>query len=180
VAERIESGVVMTLSMYEASVPVFVHGLDNLAAVLRKGAAHAQAQNLDPASLLQMRLAPDMHPLIKQVQIAADLAKGPAARLAGVERPSFDDIEASFEDLYARIEKTIAYLQTLDLAEINASEERVVELNLQGHEVKFRGQPYLLYFALPNFYFHLTTAYAILRHAGVPLGKRDYVGALKM
>ncbi len=170
----------MTLSMYEASVPVFIHGLDNLAAVLRKGEAHAQSANLDPASLLQMRLAPDMHPLLKQVQIATDLAKGPAARLAGVERPSFEDSEVSFDDLYARIDKTIAYLKSLDAGQIDGSEERNIELNLRGHEVKFRGQPYLLYFALPNFYFHLTTAYGILRLAGVPLGKSDYVGALKM
>jgi hypothetical protein len=169
----------MTISMFDASIPVFVHGLNNLAGVLRKGAAHALAKKVDPAVYLGMRLAPDMFPLLKQVQIACDLAKGPAARLAGVERPTHEDVEHSFEDLIARIDKTIAFLQSITPEQLEGAEERSVSLTLRGNDVSFRGQPYLLYFALPNFYFHLTTSYALLRHAGVELGKADYVGPLQ-
>jgi len=170
----------MSISLHDASIPVFVHGLKNLSNVLRKGAAHAEAKKIDPAVYLSMRLSPDMFSLLKQVQIACDLAKGPAARLAGVERPLFEDVEASFEDLQARIDKTIAFLQSITAEQVDGAEGREIHITLRGQDVAFRGQPYLLYFALPNFYFHLTTSYAILRHAGVDLGKADYVGPLQL
>lgn len=169
----------MPISLYEASIPVFIHGLKNLAGVLRKGAAHAEMKKIDPAVFLGMRLAPDMFPLLKQVQIACDLAKGPAARLAQVERPVFEDVETSFDDLHARIDKTIAFLQSISAAQLEGAQERTIHITLRGNDVAFRGQPYLLYFALPNFYFHLTTSYSILRHGGVDLGKADYVGPLQ-
>ncbi len=170
----------MSISIFDASIPVFVHGLKNLSNVLRKGAAHAEAKKVDPAVYLGMRLSPDMFPLLKQVQIACDLAKGPAARLAGVERPTFEDVEVSFEDLQARIDKTVAFLQSITPEQLEGSESREIHITLRGQDVAFRGQPYLLSFALPNFYFHLTTSYALLRHAGVELGKADYVGPLQL
>ncbi|MEO8459880.1 MAG: DUF1993 domain-containing protein [Dokdonella sp.] len=169
----------MSLSMYDASVPVFIHGLTNLSTILDKAKAHAEAKKIDPDALLGMRLFPDMFPLSRQIQIAADLAKGPAARLAEVERPVYEDTEKTFDELQARIAKTIAFLKTLKPEQINGSEDREVSVTLRGNDVKFRGQPYLLYFALPNFYFHLTTTYALLRHGGVEIGKMDYVGPLQ-
>lgn len=168
----------MSLSMYQASVPVFIRGLNNLAVILDKGAAHAAAKGIEPAVLLQARLAPDMFPLVRQVQSVSDTAKGGAARLAGVEVPSYPDTESDFPELQQRITKTVAFLQTLAPAQIDGSEERVIALKMRGQELQLGGQPYLLGFALPNFYFHLTTAYDILRHNGVELGKRDYLGSV--
>ena len=167
----------MTISMYQASVPVFSSMLKGMAHVLSKGEAHAAASGLDPASLIATRLAPDMHPLPRQVQIATDHAKGASARLAGATPPSFDDNEASFADLQARIEKTRDYLKSLSAADIDGSEDRPIVLKLGPRELNFTGQQYLLHFAMPNFYFHVTTGYAILRHAGVAIGKQDFFGA---
>lgn len=166
----------MSLSMYQASIPVFVHMFGNLAAILDKAALYADAKKIDPAVLLNARLAPDMHPLTRQVQIASDAAKGCAARLAGVEIPGFADTESSFAELQARIQKTLDFIQGFSPAQIDGSEEREVVMRFPGAELKFSGQDYLLHFVLPNFYFHLTTAYAILRHNGLEIGKMDYLG----
>ncbi|MWV17508.1 DUF1993 family protein [Pseudomonas sp. L-22-4S-12] len=166
----------MSLSMYQASIPVFVRMFGNLAAILDKAAVYADAKKIDPAVLLNARLAPDMHPLTRQVQIASDAAKGCAARLAGAEIPSFADSESSFAELQARIQKTLDFIQGFSPAQIDGSEEREVVIRFPGAELKFSGQDYLLHFVLPNFYFHLTTAYAILRHNGLEIGKMDFLG----
>lgn len=167
----------MSLSMYQASVPVFVRVLTNLAAVLAKGAASAEARKIDPSVLIGARLAPDMLPLVKQVQIATDSAKGAVARLAGVEVPSYPDTETTFAELQERVAKTIAFVSSLTPEQIDGSEERAITLKLRSGEMNFTGQPFLLNFALPNLYFHATTTYAILRHNGVELGKMDYLGS---
>jgi hypothetical protein len=166
----------MSISMYQASVPTFIHSLKALSGVLDKGARHAEAKGIDPTVLLGSRLYPDMFPLARQVQIASDNAKGPSARLAGMEPPKFDDNEASFADLQARITKTIDFLQTLKPAQIDGSEDRQVVLQMRAGPLEFKGQAYLLNFALPNFYFHCATVYAILRHNGVEVGKKDFLG----
>jgi hypothetical protein len=166
----------MTISMYQASVPVFQQGLTALSGVLDKAAAHAAARKIDPAVLLQTRLFPDMFPLSRQVQIAADFAKGCPARLADVENPSYPDEETTIDALKARLDKTSAFLKTLTAAQIDGSEARDITLKIAGAEVTFKGQTYLLHFALPNFYFHSTTTYAILRSSGVEIGKRDFIG----
>ncbi|HLD09401.1 MAG TPA: DUF1993 domain-containing protein [Methylophilaceae bacterium] len=168
----------MSLSMYQASTPVFIRGLENLSAILDKAAAYAEARKIDPAILINARLAPDMFPLSRQVQIATDGAKGCAARLAGIEVPSYEDNEATFPELQARIKKTIAFLKSVSAAKIDGSEERKISLKLRGKDVSFLGQPYLLKFVLPNFFFHITTAYDILRHNGLEIGKPDYIGSL--
>lgn len=168
----------MSLSMYQASIPVFVRMFGNLAVILDKAAAYADAKKIDHGVLLNARLAPDMHPLTRQVQIASDAAKGCAARLAGVEIPSYADTESSFADLQVRIQKTLDFLKGFSAAQIDGSESRAVVLKFPGAEMTFSGQDYLLHFVLPNFYFHLTTAYAILRHNGLPIGKMDYLGSV--
>lgn len=168
----------MTLSMYQASVPVLARGLENLAAILAKAAAHAEAKKIDPAIFLNARLAPDMFPLSRQIQIASDAAKACVARLAGIEVPGYPDTESTFPELQARIAKTIAFVKSATAAQIDGSEARTVTLKMRGEEVTFRGQDYLLNLALPNFYFHVTTAYDILRHNGVDLGKSDYLGRI--
>jgi len=167
----------MSLSMYQASVPVFMRQLRNLSALLDKGLAHAGATGLDPAELVAARLAPDMLPLSSQVQIASDNAKGCAARLAGIEVPRWEDKEQTLAELQARIARTQDFLQGFEPGQIDGSETREITLKLRDREVKFSGQDYLLSFALPNFFFHMVTAYDLLRHKGVPLGKRDYLGA---
>ena len=166
----------MPLSMYQASIPVFVKTLGNLAAILDKAADFAAARKVDQSVLLGYRLAPDMLSMVRQVQIATDHAKGTAARLAGMEPPSYEDKEASFAELKARIAKTLAFLETLKPAQIDGSEEREVTQKVGGNTRSFKGQPYLLHYALPNFFFHVTTAYDILRHCGVDVGKRDFIG----
>lgn len=166
----------MSLSMHQASAPVFIQGLKGLAGVLDKAAAHAAARNIEPAALLQARLYPDMFPLTRQVQIATDFAKGSVARLAGQEPPAYEDAEASFEELRARIEKTIAFLGSVPAADLDGSEDRDITLVRRGQTSVVKGRPYLLEQALPNFWFHVTTAYAILRHNGVEIGKRDFLG----
>ena len=168
----------MTLSMYEASIPVFQRALTNLSAILAKAAAHAEAKKFDPVVLVNARLAPDMLPLSRQIQIAADHARGAAARLAGLERPPVADTEATLDELQARIASTLAYIGTFSPAQIDGSEAREITLPLRTGEVKLKGQPYLLHFAFPNFWFHVTTAYAILRHNGVDIGKLDFLGPL--
>ena len=165
------------ISMYVASVPVLARALRNLAAVLRKGETHAVARNIDPTVLLGYRLAPDMFPLTRQVQIACDMAKGCVARLAGVDVPSYADDEKSFAELQARIEKTIAFIESFQPAQVDGSEGRTVTLRMRSGERSFQGLPYLLDFVLPNVYFHSATTYAILRHCGVELGKADFLGA---
>lgn len=166
----------MSLSMYQASVPVFVSKLENLTAILDKAAAHAEAKKIDPAVFINARLAPDMFPLSRQVQIATDIVKGGAARLAGIDVPSFEDKETSFDELQARIAKTVAFLHSVTAEQIDGSEERKISLKFGSQEFHFSGQDYLLDFVLPNLYFHITTAYAILRHNGVAIGKKDFLG----
>jgi hypothetical protein len=168
----------MSLSMYQASVPAFLQMLGGLAGVLAKAEAHAAERKIEPAVLLNYRLAPDMFPLIRQIRIATDHAKGCCARLAGVEVPSYADDETSFADLRARLEKTVGFVRGFQPEAIDGSEEREITLMVGSQPMTFKGQPYLVNFVLPNFYFHVTTAYAILRHAGVPLGKRDYLGTI--
>lgn len=167
----------MTISMYAASVPVFKQMLNSLSAVLEKAEAHATAKKIDAAVLLQSRLFPDMFALARQVQIAADFAKGVSGRLAGVELPAFEDNEQTFSELQARIAKTLAFIDTLQPAQIDGSETReIVTQAGTPKEKRFAGQSYLLNYGLPHFFFHITTAYAILRHNGVEVGKRDYIG----
>lgn len=167
----------MTISMYQASVPVFNQGLAALGGVLDKASAHAAAHKIDPAVLLQTRLFPNMFPLVRQVQIAADFAKGAPGRLAGVELPSFPDTETSFEALAARLKATADFLKTLTPAQIDGSETRNIHLKVGGKEISMKGQAYLLNFAIPNYFFHATTTYAILRSSGVEIGKGDFIGA---
>lgn len=168
----------MAISMYQVSVPVFVKTLSNLAAILDKGAAFATARKIDPSVLLAYRLAPDMLNLTRQVQIAADHAKRAPARLAGIEAPVYEDNEASFAELKARIDKTIAFINTLTPGQIEGSEARDIVLKIGGNSQTLGGQAYLLHNALPNFFFHVTTAYAILRHCGVEIGKKDFIGQI--
>lgn len=165
----------MPLSIYEASVPVFSAMLGNLSSFLDKGEAFAVERKIDKQTLLNWRLAPDMHPLTRQVQIASDIAKGTAARLAGAEVPKYADEEKSFAELKERIAKTVTFLKGLRREDFVGSEERDIALTIGGAELRFKGQPYLLTFGLPNVFFHVTTAYAILRACGVPLGKRDFL-----
>jgi hypothetical protein len=167
----------MSLSMYQASVPVFQHTLKALDAILDKAVAYATERKIDPAVLIAARLAPDMHPLSRQVQFSSDHAKGCPARLAGVPVPSFEDTENTFPELKARIHKTLDFIGSLKAEQIDGSEGRDITLKTRTRELSFKGQDYLLLFALPNFYFHATTAYDILRHNGVPIGKLDFMGA---
>jgi hypothetical protein len=166
----------MTLSMYQASTPIFVRQLNALTAILKIAAAFAQARKIDPSVLLNARLAPDQFALVRQVQIATDGAKGGIARLAGLEAPVYPDDETTFEQLEARIAKTVAFLQSVPPEKVDGSEERPIQLTLRSGELNFTGQAFLLHFVIPNFFFHVTTAYAILRHNGVEIGKRDYLG----
>jgi hypothetical protein len=166
----------MAISMYQASAPRFANTLKNLSAILGKAQAHCEARKIDPLVLTASRLYPDMFALARQVQIACDSAKGAVARLAGVEIPKHEDTEKTFEELQARIAKTLEFIATVKPAQVDGSEEKEVVLKLQGKDVPFKGLQYLLGFAWPNFYFHATTAYAILRHNGVELGKRDFIG----
>jgi len=166
----------MNISMYQASAPRFVNMLKNLSAILDKAQAHVDAKKIDPAALTAYRMFPDMLPMTRQVQIACDNAKGAAARLAGVEVPKFEDTEKTFAELKARIAKTIEFVQSIKPAQIDGSEGRDITLKLGGKDTTYKGMQYLLGFALPNFYFHVMTAYNILRHNGVEIGKSDYIG----
>ena len=165
----------MSLSMYTATVPPFRAMLKNLSAVMAKAEAHCEARKIDPSVFLTSRLYPDMLPFTSQVQIATDNAKGAAARLAGVEIPKFEDTEKTFPELQARLDKTIAFVDTLTEAQFADAAERDIVLQLRDRKQEFKGATYLLQFANPNVYFHIATAYALLRHGGVEIGKKDYL-----
>lgn len=166
----------MAMSMYAASVPVFQHMLRNLSHVLDKGEANAQARKFDPSVLATARLAPDMLPFTRQVLIACDAAKNGVARISGVEAPKFEDNEASFAELKARIQKTLAFLETVPAAKLDGTEDKEITFPVGRDSTKtMKAQAYLTTWVLPNFFFHVTTAYAILRHNGVDLGKTDYL-----
>lgn len=166
----------MTISMYEASVPVFIRSLTNLTAVLKKGAAYANEKGQNADNLLQQRLIFDMFPLVKQIQIACDTAARGTARMAGEEPKSFPDSEITLAQVYLRIDNTIAYLRSFKPAQLDGCEDRKVIHKTRAGEVVYTGIDYLRQYALPNFFFHCTAAYAILRVAGAPVGKRDYLG----
>jgi uncharacterized protein len=167
----------MTLSMYQASIPVFIRGLGVLSALLDKAAIHAEETSMDPGVLVDARLAPDMLPLSGQIQRASDTSKLSAERLSGVASPRFEDNETTFPALQERIAKTIGYLKSIDAALLDGSESRSITLNFGELKPSFTGDRYLLAFALPNFFFHVATAHDILRHNGVKIGKRDYLGS---
>ena len=171
----------MSFSMSQASLPIFEVGLNALSAVLDKAEAYAAAKKIDPSVLVNSRLAPDMFALVRQVQTAADLAKNGMARLAAVDAPRYEDNETTIEQLKTRLSKTVAFVKTLDQKQIDASADREITFPLgptnKGH---MKGGDYLNHFVLPNFYFHMTAAYAILRHCGVALGKQDFLGAIPM
>jgi hypothetical protein len=166
----------MKISMHAMSVGVFTHTLGNLSAVLEKGVAYAKHRKFEPAVLLASRLAPDMFPLTRQVQIACDIAKNAVARLAGQEPPRFPDTETSFEELHARIARTVDYLKSIPPGALEGAETRDIKLTAGERTLEFKGLPFLQHWAIPNVLFHATTAYAILRHNGVELGKRDFLG----
>lgn len=168
----------MSLSMYQASIPVLQRALRNLAAIIDKAQVHAAEKKIDEAAFIQARLFPDMFPFARQVMIATDMAKGCAARLAGQEPPKYEDNETTFAELKARIEKTVAFLDGFSAAQIDGSEEKVITLPSRNGTRTFNGQTYLLGFVLPNVYFHVTTAYNLLRHGGVEIGKQDFIGQL--
>jgi len=168
----------MAIIMYRASVPQLEQMLRNLLAIIDKALAHASARKIDPQVLLAMRLSPDMFPLVRQVQTATDFAKAIAFRLAGREPPKWDDTEKTFDELKARIDKALKILAAVRPDDFEGSELREITVSPGGRMLKFNGDDYLFSFALPNFYFHVTVAYAILRHAGVELGKSDYLGPL--
>ena len=166
----------MSFGMYAASVPTFLHMLKNLTAILEKAEAFAKDRDIEPEVLVNWRLAPDMLPLSNQIQIAADFAKGTTARLAGAQVPSYPDEETTLAELKARIAKTVKFVEGFKPKDIDGSETRDITLTVGGQEMRFKGQPYLVHFALRNFYFHVTTAYDILRRCGVDIGKRDFIG----
>ena len=170
----------MTISMYRSAVPVLMRTITNLIGILEKGAAHAEASSIEPTVLVNGRLYPDMFPLSKQVQIASDISRRGVARLAGVEAPAMEDTETTFDELIERLKQTIAYLETFTPEQLNDSAEKNVELPIgDGKTMTLQGWPFLTFFVLPNVYFHVTTAYDILRHNGVAVGKRDFLGAPK-
>ncbi len=168
----------MPLSIYDASVPAFVNMLKALSAILGKAAAHAEAKKIDPAVLVNDRLAPDMFPLSRQIQIATDGVKGGAARLAGIEVPSYPDTETTLEELKARIARTVAFLEGIDRSRFDGAEDRSVTMKVGPSEMTFPARVFLFEFVIPNFYFHATTTYAILRHNGVEMGKQDFLAGL--
>ena len=168
----------MSVSMFTASVPVYTQFLTALSAILKKAAAHAEAKKIDPSVLINARIAPDMLPLSSQVQIATDHAKGSLSRLAGIDAPKFEDTEKTFDELEARIQKTLAYVKTFKPEQIDGTEAKEIVLTFGTQKFPFNGQTYLIQFALPNFYFHTTMAYAILRENGVEIGKRDFMGGV--
>lgn len=167
----------MSISMYQASVPVYTQFLTALSNILKKAEAFAEAKKIEPSVLITARLAPDMFALARQVQIATDHVKGSLARLSGADVPSFPDTETTFAELQARIQKTLDYARTFKPAQIDGTEEKEIVLTFGTEKIPFKGLTYLTNFALPNFYFHTSMAYAILRHNGVEIGKRDFMGA---
>jgi hypothetical protein len=167
----------MKASMYHASVPTFTRMLNNLAAILEKGAAHAEARKIDPSALISARLFPDMFPLSRQVQIATDTASGGAARLAGLEVPASDNAETTFSELIARVRAAITYLEALKPEQLDGTEDKTITWQTRSSSKSMQGMPYLMNHLLPNLYFHVATAYNILRHNGVELGKKDFLGS---
>lgn len=166
----------MTISMYQASAPRFINILGNLSNILDKAQAHVEAKKIDPSVLPAYRLFPDMLPMSSQVQIACDAAKGVMARLAGIENPVFEDTEKTLPDLKARVARTIAFIQSVTPAQIDGTEDKDIVIKRGEKETHYKGMQFLLGHAVPNFYFHISTAYNILRHNGVEIGKRDYLG----
>lgn len=166
----------MTLSMYQASVPRLANALNNLSHLLDKAQAHIEARKLDPRSLLDFRLYPDMFPLTRQVQIASDTAKGVVARLAGIEIPAYADTEQSIAELQARLARTVAFIESVPATQIDGTEDKDIVIKRGEAETHYKGMQFLLGHALPNIYFHSSMTYAILRHCGVEVGKRDYLG----
>ena len=164
------------LTMYDATIPTLKRLLTNLSAILKKGEAHADAKKIDHSIFLNARLAPDMYALTRQVQIATDMSKGAVARLAGVDIPKYEDDETTFADLQARITKTVAFIDGIKPAQLEGSENRDVVITVRNTNLAFKGQAYLLNWVNPNVYFHVVTAYNILRHNGVELGKLDFLG----
>ncbi len=169
----------MPISVYDVSLPALTRGLTNLSAILDKAAAHAAAKKFDSLILVQSRLYPDMHPLVRQVQIACDTAKGAAARLAAVEVPKHEDGEVTLDDLKQRIAKTLDFLKTIGPDQLKGAEDRPIEIKFPSGAWKFTAVAYLTDFVLPNFYFHVSMVYALLRKSGVELGKGDFLGAIQ-
>ena len=167
----------MKVSIHALSIDIFTHALGNLSAILEKGAAHAATKKFDSTVLVNSRLAPDMLPLSRQVQIACDLAKNSAARLAGIEPPRFEDSEKTIEELRARIARTLDYLKGISASALEGSEDRPIKVPAGERTLEFNGLAFLQRWALPNVFFHVTTAYNILRHNGVEIGKRDFLGS---
>ncbi len=165
----------MSLSLYEASIPVYLQMLKNLLAIVDKAEAHARAAGRDPDAYAEARLIEDMHPFNRQIHMASDAAKNGAARISGQTPPSFPDVETSFPELRARLEKTIAFVESVTPEQVNGREDAIVELPMPNRTIRFSGRDFLLKFSLPNFFFHVTTAYALLRQQGVPIGKMDYL-----
>src|SRR2546422_7253143 len=166
----------MIISMYQASTPRFVNALKNLSAILDKAQAHAEANKIEPTVLTNCRLFPNMFPMKRQVQIACDTAKGAVARLAGVEIPKHEDTEQTFAELKSRIAKTLDFIESVGAGKIDGSDDKEIVLQMRSGERRYKGMQYLLGAAYPNFYFHVTTAYNILRHNGVEIGKSDFLG----
>jgi hypothetical protein len=168
----------MSLSMYQASAPRFANTLKNLSALLDKTQAHCDAKKIDPLAITSFRLFPDMFPLNRQIYIATDTAKGAVARLAGIEIPKYEDTEQTLAELKARIARTVDFVMSVPAAKIDGSADKDIPMKAGGKDVVFKGVQYLLGHAYPNFYFHCTTAYNILRHNGVEVGKRDFLGTI--
>jgi hypothetical protein len=169
----------MPISMYDFSIPMMTRGLTNMSAILDKAAAHAATKKFEPVVLAQSRLFPDMYPLARQVQIACDTAKGAAARLAGIEVPKHEDTETTLAELKARIAKTVDFLKSVTPAQLKDAETRAIEIKFPDGSWKFTGLAYLTDFVLPNFYFHVSMVYALLRKNGVEVGKGDFLGAIQ-
>jgi hypothetical protein len=166
----------MSLSLYDASIPTFLHTLRSLKAILEKAVAHAEARKFDPNVFVSSRLYPDMLPFSRQIQIASDAAKGAAARLSGTEPPKFEDNETTMAELIARVTKTIDYLEGFKAAQFEGDDNRVITIKSPRMTLNFTAVNFVRHWALPNFFFHTTTAYALLRHGGVEVGKQDYLG----
>lgn len=169
----------MTISIFDQTVAALTRMLLNLDRIVSKAEEHAKERNIDPAALLQARLYPDMLPFVSQIRIATDTAKGAAARLSGTELPKWADDEVTFEDVHARIRKALDYLATFKPEQFEGAEDKPIEMKFPNRTLNFSGREYILGFVLPNFYFHVTTAYAILRHNGLPIGKLDYLGGVQ-
>jgi hypothetical protein len=168
----------MTMSLYEASIPTFLHTLQALKSILEKAVAHAETRKFDPNVFVSTRLYPDMLPLNRQVQIASDAAKGAAARLSGTEPPKFEDNETTMAELLMRVTKTIDYLQSFKAEQFTGAESRVITIKSPRATLNFKAADFVRHWALPNFFFHVTTSYALLRHGGVEIGKLDFLGAV--